>query len=891
MKTLLTIELGQRLSFLVYYVSENGTLSRNHKDFYDSMLPFFALTALIPEQRVSFSFVLSFYFLLKFVIFNYMFFHSNLEFRKKNKLVLKVIFCLQALDLIIFQGPFLHLMASSIFEENIDLGIRLLNVGNLIFYFIEFLSSLLLGFDFEFFEFNFLMPRTNTPKYINFIFPLLLAILRYSLLRLSPFVGILINFVAVVYSVIKISDIFHQFHYIKGISTYYWIITFELIFFVQSVNSLSTQIWKESNTEIDADYIFIIIILLLVNTYRILHSKKELWLKKKFVYKIKNASFGDQYMEILKLMIGNKKSRQNLFDLHWVMKNHIKKCHDLSCICQMIVFKFGKLNQRTLEQEIKRQDKGTMWYKIVLFNDKYSIGEIINEHKEQFSSNAHSYTINLESKNIDQLLCNFYYKLIYSIDKDVFNLFISYMFYCIYQIKNCVGSLIVSYNYLHSYKYSKSKSLYKRIIIENITALSSDYLYEKFKESDYSLSKERFYDTYSYNEKLMELEKDLDSVIKAKAEFFTELSDTKINFKDLTYLGDFIIRTQKKIEKGFDGLFKVSMSNSKVLHLYLKYKKIIEFARDYELKEFYDKFLYVKKVEQRMMRISDMIRKTGTVNLFSNANMIGFVNINKNIFSFAKFSKNLPEYFGYAEEEMKGMNIEKLIPKQIARHHERYVKNYLNRKSGTRLKARHFTTFAVAKNRELKVINLLIKLEYLMIDDIYLCAVFNSDPKNKQSLMLTEFNGNVVSMNRKGENLMGLRMYKSSYSLFLAIPSLLKYYFPKVSQYAVHNKLVSKKNKTHMKEMEKIENRNSGKIFDMDNQNDAEISKVKQNLQIEVLNATCFLFHLLTFNDVTFEYLKDFKSKNGSTDQKMSKYESQKLERIHKKKQKGKNFQ
>lgn len=761
----------------------------------------------------------------------------------------------------IFKAPILNLLLGSIFGKEIPIWIILINLGNLIFYILEFAYFLILTFEFDYFKFNFLITRSKFPKYLDFIFPIVMVSIISILGEESIIAGYLVNAVGIIYGSIKIGNIFHELHFLKSKYIYYWVITLEIIFLFESCNSFITQIWENFNIEVDADYLFIIFNLIFVNLYKIIHEKKLAWLRNLFIYKIKSPLVIEQYMDHLKILCDHQTERRSLLNLLIVLKSHLKKCSEMKCICRLLIFKYGKLEGRTLKEEIKRVGKHRVWFKIVLFEDEDTIKDILEEHMDDFDEGCYNHAINLNQRVLDQIYSNFYFGVIAKQEKEMFQVFVSYMFFCIRQLANCVGTLIMSYKYLNSFEFRRNQSVYKRAVVKNITDLACYLLDQKFKDSDYFLAKERFFDVYEYKDKQRVVKVLIEEVIKVKYQFFKELSSSRIQFKLLTKWGDFIIRTQRKIDSIFNELFERNMNNSQVLKLFLKYKKQLHLAKDYELRDFYSRFYFVKKLEKKMENSSKQIKKEGRVNLFSNSNMLVFLKIDSKKFTIEKFTENFPVFFGYTKREIKGENINKLMPKQIARHHTTYIKNYLNRKSGTRLKIRHFTTFGLTKSQELKVVSLITKLEFMMTDNIYLCGLLNSDQLNKEKLILTEFNGNVISMNNKAEDLIGRKIYKSSYSLFLAVPSLLKYYFPQVSNHIVHRKLAGKKKKSYWKNntfVEEKELKNEKKLnvnFEEMANYGKERNKVKQNLEIEGITTSCFFFHLLDMKEVTMDVL------------------------------------
>lgn len=96
---------------------------------------------------------------------------------------------------------------------------------------------------------------------------------------------------------------------------------------------------------------------------------------------------------------------------------------------------------------------------------------------------------------------------------------------------------------------------------------------------------------------------------------------------------------------------------------------------------------------------------------------------------------------------MKGMLLSDLMPIEIRREHDRYVLDYVNQKRNSIVKTASLTSFAVTKSGKLKVLTVIIKLEYYMTDDIYLAGFLVPHPRNKSSLILSNMNGKIIAMN------------------------------------------------------------------------------------------------------------------------------------------------
>ena len=225
------------------------------------------------------------------------------------------------------------------------------------------------------------------------------------------------------------------------------------------------------------------------------------------------------------------------------------------------------------------------------------------------------------------------------------------------------------------------------------------------------------------------------------------------------------------------------------------------------------------KTDKKMRTLQKMRGKNNNMNIFSNNNMVVFVNILKSKFFISKFSSNMPGYFELNPKEVKGMLLSDLLPLEIRREHDRFVLDFVNQKVSPIIKTGALTSFCVTKNNMLRMMNVIVKLEYFMTDDIYLSGIMIPHPRNEDILILSNQSGKVISMNQKAQTLMGNGIKDNPYKLFLSIPLMIKYFYPTT--------------------------KNSLKYKKYSKQVTMEDDNLEQNFDLNVENFEAFLFNFM----------------------------------------------
>lgn len=296
--------------------------------------------------------------------------------------------------------------------------------------------------------------------------------------------------------------------------------------------------------------------------------------------------------------------------------------------------------------------------------------------------------------------------------------------------------------------------------------------------------------------------------------------------------------TKLAIKHGFAELFDVSERNSRLLSLYINYKLNIELETELKLSSEFD-LLHELVLDDRELKTLELLEKQkNTLNIFSNQAMSLYVKVLQNKFYIEKFTSNMPQFFEVDETALKGMHLNEIMPSDIRKEHDRYVIEYINQKDNPITKTGALTSFAITHTGKLRVVSVLVKVEYLMLDDIYLAGFVVPHPRNKQALILSNISGKIVGMNRKSQSLMGSALLDNPYSLFLSIPLLMKYFYPSIEQHLRYNRF-SKREK---------------KLSDSNRFKDDEI-KMVQNFKLETELFPAFIFKYMLDSGINMKGL------------------------------------
>ena len=182
-----------------------------------------------------------------------------------------------------------------------------------------------------------------------------------------------------------------------------------------------------------------------------------------------------------------------------------------------------------------------------------------------------------------------------------------------------------------------------------------------------------------------------------------------LDFNEIFELTDKVRLTKQTIDKLWDDIIGTYSGYNELFELYENYVESIN-DDSLTLRE----LLKIKNKNYAMEGIFNYYNI-----LFNNDTCIIICSGDKNKEgTIEKVSSNITDFFGYKEEEVKGINIGALMPKMFEREHTNFMKKHIEI-GEKKVVDKTFRTYAKDKNNSLIVINLSIKLFPILGENIF----------------------------------------------------------------------------------------------------------------------------------------------------------------------------
>lgn len=581
-----------------------------------------------------------------------------------------------------------------------------------------------------------------------------------------------------------------------------FMIVFYTMFILENIEMVILLIFNGSIDTYDPDKMLLIFSPLFLKLVWVVYKTRVRSLLSKDISCIKNTESSVFFME---QFVYNLLNKPISFELYRVFINHYEKCDNMSCYCFLAKYftqsdknlpflhKDSNLYQSLPPLESSRSKKEVQNHlekinkkpplKVSIFDSEHCSETLFKTHNTLINKTSafardDKYQINLKSKDRKLLINSFYANsLNQNQPKDTYPLLISFAKYMSFSCNNYISSLIYIYNYIYSLQYSRFQTFFRDVVLHNLIHYCSLKLRSDFLDSDYWMSSDSMYEIFNFSKGLNQLEHLMISLFDEQCSYFKELTTNNIDHKYLAQCSKKVLKIRIECDQLFEKMFKVGTNSIKLNKYYVIYQRNVYFKSDRFLQQYHQRVYHLGLNKGFAMNLNQILSREKEVNLYADQHLSLFVNITSNRFQINRFTSNAPAYFGYSEQELGGLLLSDLMPKRIAARHNGYVLDFVNQRKDPIYKTAILKSFALTKTRQLKLVSVLMKLEYFMIDDIFLSGLVIDDPDNKDILILTEEDGKVVAINNTAEKWIGKDLIDKPYGLFFLMPSLLKIFF------------------------------------------------------------------------------------------------------------------
>ena len=323
--------------------------------------------------------------------------------------------------------------------------------------------------------------------------------------------------------------------------------------------------------------------------------------------------------------------------------------------------------------------------------------------------------------------------------------FISYYEYCPELYFNLsLYFLIIIQNYCQAMYYFQKISTFKLNIKESFTYMRlkfkiSDALVQSLKPSDeqnvylqnVNISIYYKYDTLSHNF-IEEINNDVELSLefwRSYKRYFKD-SNIKINFNKIFKLTDKIQTKKKIIEKMWKDLLKIYNGVNEYFEFYSEY---IEQINDDDL-----------KLRDSLKRKKENLNEHLSYNYYSKLfnKDTGIIIAEGDIGSegiIRHCNKKIENIFKYKISDLKGINVNKLMPKLFEKEHNKYIERYFRLGAKKYIETSDFKTFAKDKNNSIFLSEIALKLLPILNSNVFFVGLIVKESINDIILLNKDF--------------------------------------------------------------------------------------------------------------------------------------------------------
>ncbi len=337
----------------------------------------------------------------------------------------------------------------------------------------------------------------------------------------------------------------------------------------------------------------------------------------------------------------------------------------------------------------------------------------------------------------------------------IMNYFININYYSPDMIINLsLYHLYVIGNYCQAiYYYKKVKemklTLQEKSSFERLKIKISKALIEKLKPSNEACTSIEDLNVtiyFKYDNLSQKFLDEMSNDVNLSLEFWTILKnsqldlDKQIDFNKIFHLTDKIRITKSKIERLWDKLLLIYNGVNDLFDLYSDY---VEQLNDDDLKK-----RDLESLKRKNENFSEHIAQNYYSMLFNKETGIIIINGDKGKEGLIeKTNQEVKNIFKYKPEELKGMNISSLLPKNYAKLHKTFIEKFYNIGEKITIDKTNLKTFAIDKDNAILMLRIVKKLFPMLNENVYFIGIISKE--NIDDIIYIDNKFNIQGMSMK----------------------------------------------------------------------------------------------------------------------------------------------
>ncbi len=357
---------------------------------------------------------------------------------------------------------------------------------------------------------------------------------------------------------------------------------------------------------------------------------------------------------------------------------------------------------------------------------------------------------------------------------DLFELAKSYCSFLVFEYANPLAALVFSYNYAYSARYKRYSSFLRHVYLHNFIDIA------KQSFSDESLSKTvdsastaiRISEVVSFKIRVDELKARVKELIQEKADFYSLIVDSQIDFKELISRSTSLYAGIRQVERDLAPLLQAKSENLRLIRTALDLEIRLKERQKVSL-SIRNSFKEALLITKNKISFNLNLLAKNRFNPLSSENSVALARKEQGTFRIAYFTTSCVELFGLprSSADLAGKKLVEFMPSTIAPVHDKMVVNYLNGNSSFRFGGR-FNTSVLGKDGVPRSVFIFPKIECRFTDEVLVGAIISPRKKNSLPLLLTDEPGKILGSNPLFQGVLPRGCQAGEFGLFTMFPRL-----------------------------------------------------------------------------------------------------------------------
>lgn len=317
-------------------------------------------------------------------------------------------------------------------------------------------------------------------------------------------------------------------------------------------------------------------------------------------------------------------------------------------------------------------------------------------------------------------------------------------------------------------------------LMTEVLSMIQEEIFNSMSEEEKNFQMVKYSAVIDFEESLYHIRSELEIIRKGYCQFYASLLENPADLNKVLKLGTSLNEKLRTTQKAFQQLFEDRNDHLELVRDYIRFLKRFRQAEPASYR-----ILQLKCRELINKRLASKKDKADISELYDMNNHVVVIDLMEKVGNIIKCTKSFPAMFGYLADEILNHNITRVMPSYFGDPHDAWLINYGSQEGTSSFKVRKdLILYGLTKHNYLMLIKVYIKTEFFQNMACGVGVIQKVLAENTTAYALLDPSGFILHYTQNLEYELEIKEEHllMNFYLWLFVPKLFTYFFPKIQQ-------------------------------------------------------------------------------------------------------------